>query len=53
MAARLDISDPAVIDRVRELVTDELGRVDILVNNAAISSPRPGTNSTWAPGSAS
>jgi len=36
MAARLDISDPAVVDRVRERVADELGRVDILVNNAAI-----------------
>jgi NAD(P)-dependent dehydrogenase (short-subunit alcohol dehydrogenase family) len=36
MAAPLDISNPAVIDRVRERVADELGRVDILVNNAAI-----------------
>jgi NAD(P)-dependent dehydrogenase (short-subunit alcohol dehydrogenase family) len=35
-AARLDISDPAVVDGVRERVADELGRVDILVNNAAI-----------------
>ena len=36
MAAPLDISNPAVIDRVRERVADELGRGDILVNNAAI-----------------
>jgi NAD(P)-dependent dehydrogenase (short-subunit alcohol dehydrogenase family) len=36
VAARLDISDPAVVDCVRERVADELGRVDILVNNAAI-----------------
>ena len=36
VAAPLDISNPAVIDRVRERVADELGRVDILVNNAAI-----------------
>ena len=36
MAARLDISDPALVDGVRERVADELGRVDILVNNAAI-----------------
>jgi NAD(P)-dependent dehydrogenase (short-subunit alcohol dehydrogenase family) len=36
LAASLDISDPAVIDRVRERVADEFGRVDILVNNAAI-----------------
>jgi NAD(P)-dependent dehydrogenase (short-subunit alcohol dehydrogenase family) len=36
LAARLDISDPAVVEGVRERVADELGRVDILVNNAAI-----------------
>jgi NAD(P)-dependent dehydrogenase (short-subunit alcohol dehydrogenase family) len=36
VAARLDISDPAVVNRVREQVADELGTVDILVNNAAI-----------------
>jgi NAD(P)-dependent dehydrogenase (short-subunit alcohol dehydrogenase family) len=36
LAARLDISDPAVVDGVRERVAAELGRVDILVNNAAI-----------------
>ena len=36
VAARLDISDPAVVDGVRERVAAELGRVDILVNNAAI-----------------
>jgi NAD(P)-dependent dehydrogenase (short-subunit alcohol dehydrogenase family) len=36
MAARLDISDPAVMDGVRERVAGEFGRVDVLVNNAAI-----------------
>lgn len=36
VAATLDISDPSVIDQVRVRVADELGRVDILVNNAAI-----------------
>src|SRR5580693_8509202 len=36
VTARLDISDPAVVDGVRERVAAELGRVDILVNNAAI-----------------
>lgn len=36
VAAPLDISDPAVVDGMRERVADELGRVDILVNNAAI-----------------
>src|SRR5579863_4964985 len=34
--ATLDISDPAVVQSVRGQVEDELGRVDILVNNAAI-----------------
>ena len=36
VAVPLDISDPAVVDRVRERVADEFGRVDILVNNAAV-----------------
>ena len=36
MAAPLDISNPAVIDRVRERVADELGRIGILANKAAI-----------------
>jgi NAD(P)-dependent dehydrogenase (short-subunit alcohol dehydrogenase family) len=36
MAAPLDISNPAVIDRLRERVADELGSVDIMVNNAAV-----------------
>jgi 3-oxoacyl-[acyl-carrier protein] reductase len=35
VAARLDISDPSSIGAVRDRVADELGRVDILVNNAA------------------
>jgi 3-oxoacyl-[acyl-carrier protein] reductase len=36
MSAPLDISNPAVVNRMRERVADEFGRVDILVNNAAI-----------------
>src|SRR5580700_10871221 len=36
LAAQLDISDPAVVDTVRDQVADEFGRLDILVNNAAI-----------------
>jgi NAD(P)-dependent dehydrogenase (short-subunit alcohol dehydrogenase family) len=32
----LDISSPAVVDGVRDQVADEFGKVDILVNNAAI-----------------
>ena len=36
VAVSLDIRDPAVVEAVRGQVEDELGRVDILVNNAAI-----------------
>ncbi len=36
MAVPLDISSPAAIDRLRERVADELGSVDIMVNNAAV-----------------
>jgi NAD(P)-dependent dehydrogenase (short-subunit alcohol dehydrogenase family) len=36
VAARLDISDPTVVDAVRGRVADQLGKLDILVNNAAI-----------------
>ncbi|HME65711.1 MAG TPA: SDR family NAD(P)-dependent oxidoreductase [Streptosporangiaceae bacterium] len=36
VASTLDISDPSVIDQVRVRVADELGQVDILVNNAAV-----------------
>jgi NAD(P)-dependent dehydrogenase (short-subunit alcohol dehydrogenase family) len=36
VAVPLDISDPAVVDGVRDRVADEFGGVDILVNNAAI-----------------
>jgi len=36
LAAKLDISDPSVIDAVRERVAEEFGGLDILVNNAAI-----------------
>jgi NAD(P)-dependent dehydrogenase (short-subunit alcohol dehydrogenase family) len=36
LATPLDISDPSVVDAVRHQVASELGRVDILVNNAAI-----------------
>jgi NAD(P)-dependent dehydrogenase (short-subunit alcohol dehydrogenase family) len=36
IAVTLDISKPAAVDEVRMQVADEFGRVDILVNNAAI-----------------
>ena len=36
VAASLDISDQAVVDGVRDQIAGEFGRVDILVNNAAI-----------------
>jgi NAD(P)-dependent dehydrogenase (short-subunit alcohol dehydrogenase family) len=36
LSARLDISDPSSIEGLRAQVAEQLGRVDILVNNAAI-----------------
>jgi NAD(P)-dependent dehydrogenase (short-subunit alcohol dehydrogenase family) len=36
LAAPLDISDPSAVEEVRAQVADELGRLDILVNNAAV-----------------
>jgi NAD(P)-dependent dehydrogenase (short-subunit alcohol dehydrogenase family) len=50
MAARLDISDPAVIDGVRERVADEFGRVDVLVNNAAIFESATWDDLDWPAG---
>jgi NAD(P)-dependent dehydrogenase (short-subunit alcohol dehydrogenase family) len=32
----LDVNDPASVDRVREYVLREYGRLDVLVNNAAV-----------------
>lgn len=43
MPARLDISDPAVVDGVRERVADELGRVDILGGEPPARAGRCGT----------
>jgi 3-oxoacyl-[acyl-carrier protein] reductase len=36
LPVRLDVSDPASIEAARSRVADELGRVEILVNNAGI-----------------
>jgi NAD(P)-dependent dehydrogenase (short-subunit alcohol dehydrogenase family) len=36
LTARLDISDPSAIEAARRRVADEYGRLDILVNNAAL-----------------
>jgi 3-oxoacyl-[acyl-carrier protein] reductase len=38
LAVTTDIGDPASIDEMVEVVEDEFGRIDILVNNAAIFS---------------
>jgi NAD(P)-dependent dehydrogenase (short-subunit alcohol dehydrogenase family) len=35
-ACQLDVTDPRSIDRAQSMVTAELGRLDVLVNNAAI-----------------
>jgi NAD(P)-dependent dehydrogenase (short-subunit alcohol dehydrogenase family) len=37
---RLDVTDPATIDAVARLIGSEYGRLDILVNNAAIARDR-------------
>ena len=38
LAVTTDVSDPASIDEMVEIVTDEYGRIDVLINNAAIFS---------------
>jgi NAD(P)-dependent dehydrogenase (short-subunit alcohol dehydrogenase family) len=38
LAVATDVSDPASIDEMIELVEDEYGRIDVLINNAAIFS---------------
>jgi 3-oxoacyl-[acyl-carrier protein] reductase len=41
-AHAVDVSDPAAVERARDLTAKELGRIDILVNNAGIA----GVNAT-------
>jgi 3-oxoacyl-[acyl-carrier protein] reductase len=38
LAVTTDVADPASIDEMIEVVTDEYGRIDVLINNAAIFS---------------
>src|SRR5262245_29500612 len=38
LAVATDVSDPASIDEMIEVVGDEYGRIDVLINNAAIFS---------------
>jgi NAD(P)-dependent dehydrogenase (short-subunit alcohol dehydrogenase family) len=38
LAVTTDVSDPASIDEMIEVVEDEYGRIDVLINNAAIFS---------------
>jgi NAD(P)-dependent dehydrogenase (short-subunit alcohol dehydrogenase family) len=40
-SVRLDVTDPATIAAAADLIDTEYGRLDILVNNAAISRDRP------------
>lgn len=42
---RLDVSDPGDVERIRTYVETEIGRLDVLINNAA-SSPEHGKTAT-------
>ena len=42
---RLDVSDPGDVERIRDFVETEIGRLDVLINNAA-SSPEHGKTAT-------
>ena len=63
---QLDVTDPASVARAMADVGYQYGRLDVLVNNAAIAidrgqaasaadmekSPQPSTRTSWAPGAA-
>jgi NAD(P)-dependent dehydrogenase (short-subunit alcohol dehydrogenase family) len=42
---RLDVSDPQDVERIRQFIETEIGRLDVLINNAA-SSPEHGKTAT-------
>lgn len=42
---RLDVSDPGDVERIRQFIETEIGRLDVLINNAA-SSPEHGKTAT-------
>ncbi|MES1240996.1 MAG: SDR family NAD(P)-dependent oxidoreductase [Acidobacteriota bacterium] len=42
---RLDVSDPEDVERIRQFIETEIGRLDVLINNAA-SSPEHGKTAT-------
>ena len=49
IALQLDVTDRVSIADAAERIRKEFGRLDLLVQNAAISNTRKGSFSEWAP----
>jgi NAD(P)-dependent dehydrogenase (short-subunit alcohol dehydrogenase family) len=49
IALQLDVTDRGLIADAAERIRQEFGRLDLLVQNAAISNNRKGSFSEWVP----